>query len=69
MECRTFSWFRFDPYPPAVAFNDFLADGETDPGARVFFFGMQTLEHEENPVEVFRRDADTVATACAPSPG
>jgi hypothetical protein len=36
----------------AVAFDDFLADGQPDAGARVLGGGVQALEDDEDPLGV-----------------
>src|SRR3954468_6830625 len=45
---------------PAMALGDLLADREPDAGAGKLPFGMQLLEHHEDPLEVLRLDADAV---------
>jgi len=57
-EVRSLAWLRFHPYPSPVPLHDFLADGEPDPGPRVFPPGVQPLEDLENPVGVPRIDSD-----------
>jgi hypothetical protein len=43
-----------------MAFDDFLADGQTHARAGVLLAGMQALENDKNAVEVFRIDPDPV---------
>src|SRR4029079_3601972 len=47
-----------DPDPPAVALDDLAADGEADARALVGLALVQALEHLEDVLAVFGRDAD-----------
>ena len=49
-----------EPDPPAVCFDDLLADRQPDSGARVLVAGMQPLEDGEDAVSVLRFDPDAV---------
>src|SRR5688572_12018476 len=59
-ERRTFSRPRLHPDAAAVALDNLLADREPNPGAAVLFDRVQTLEDDEDPLEVLRRNADPV---------
>src|SRR6185437_15915865 len=51
---------RFNPDAAAAVLHDSLANSETDPGAGVTAFGMQTLEDAKDPLMIFRVDSDSV---------
>ena len=51
---------RFDPDPPAMPLDDPLANGQADPGARVFLPGVKTLEYQEYPIPVGGFNTDPV---------
>ncbi len=40
--------------------HDFLADGQADAGAFILFPRMETLKRQEDAVEIFFVEADTV---------
>jgi hypothetical protein len=45
-----------------MRFDDSLADRQTDPGARIFFLGMQPIENFKNARQVFWFYPDAVVT-------
>lgn len=49
-----------DPYFPAMLFDDFFADCQSDPVARIFGSGMEALEYGEDHVRAIGGDADSV---------
>src|ERR1700688_4251477 len=51
---------RLDPNAPAVPFDDFLANGQTDTRAGILGLGMKPLKDHEDAVGVLLRDADAV---------
>jgi hypothetical protein len=53
-------WLGFDGDLAAVPLNDFLADGQANPGARELVPFVQPLKHSEYFVEVLRIDSQTV---------
>ena len=61
-ERRSLPGRRFDPYSPAVAFDDFLAERQTQACAGVFVACVQTLEDDENPLKVGWLDADAIVS-------
>ena len=70
MECAAAGRSWFDADAAAVALDDLVADGETDPGARVGVCGVDALGHLEAAVLVVGRDADPVsATGNRQAPG
>src|SRR3954452_14196149 len=48
------------PYPPAVEFDDLATQREPDSGPAVLVPQVHPLEHDEDPLGVFRVDADAV---------
>src|ERR1035441_3687233 len=60
MEGRSRPWLGLHPDLSAVPLDDLLADREPDAGARIFRFGVQSLEDLEDPVGMVRIDANTV---------
>src|SRR5271168_1723289 len=60
LESRAGFALRLHPYPPAVTFDNFLADGQADAVARVFGAGVQALKDHKNLLRVLRRNPDSV---------
>src|SRR5438876_10828983 len=52
--------FGFDPNATAVPLDDFLADGQADPGAGIILLSVQALEESENALRVAALDANAV---------
>src|SRR4051812_22735710 len=57
---RALSRNRFDPDASAVAFDDFLAYGQTYTSSRVLFASMKALEDHENAFKVLRLNSDAI---------
>ena len=51
---------RLDPNPTAMPRDDFAADRQADSRSRISVGSVQPLENLENPLLVFRIDADAV---------
>jgi len=61
IKCASPAEFGFNPYPAAVAFNDFPDNGQSGAGAApVFVPAMEPLEYFKNGIPVFLLDADAV---------
>src|SRR5690348_8448116 len=64
MKCRTFTGFRYDPDPPAVALDDPLDDRETDAVALLDLASDQLIWRAvvqlEDPGQLTALDADSV---------
>lgn len=43
-----------------MAFDDSLADGETDAGTGVFLIGVESIEHVEDALPIVRIDPDAL---------
>jgi len=60
VEGGTVSRLRFKPNAAAVTLDDALTHGEADAGALIFVTGVEPLEDDEDPLGVFRVDANAV---------
>src|ERR1017187_5345962 len=50
----------FKPDFAAMPFHNSLAHGQTNAGAGIFFPCVQTLKDHEDPLRIFRFDADAI---------
>jgi hypothetical protein len=62
IESRSLTGLRFHPDSAFVAFDDFLADTQSDSVTRVFVAGMQPLEDYEDSLIELRVDTDTIVS-------
>ncbi len=59
-EGGTLAGLRLDPDAPAVPFHDAFADGQPDTRAGIILALVQTLEDDEDALEILRVDTNTV---------
>src|SRR5258708_22816413 len=50
------------PNAAAMAFGNFLADGQTDAGARILCLGMQALKNHEDALAMFGSYTNAIVT-------
>src|SRR5690242_7656571 len=60
MKCRSFSFFRFDPDPATVPFDNLLANRKADSGAWILITRVQPLKDDEYPLVILLRDSNAV---------